>query len=210
VTTLKLGSQGPEVVELQNLLGIVADGDFGAKTQSAVKAFQVAHGLQCDGVVGDETWNALLTPPTSPGLNAATLLTVSKLHLTIQEPAISFLQDALHAAGLHLAVTQGLRTMKEQAALYAQGRTTPGPIVTNAPPGSSWHNFGLAFDVALIQDGKLSWPNDENLWLRIGLIGEAHGLEWGGRWKTIVDRPHFQRVQGLTLAQARAGMRPES
>lgn len=132
---------------------------------------------------------------------------ISRLHGSIQLGARDLLYRA-DAEGIRLVITQGLRSMKEQARLYAQGRTTPGPIVTNAPAGSSWHNFGLAIDVApLDQWGKPHWPNDEALWTRIGEIGEAVGFEWGGRWPKP-DRPHFQFRGGLTLNAARLGERP--
>ncbi len=113
-----------------------------------------------------------------------------------------------HAQGIDLVITQGLRTNEEQARLYAQGRTAPGPIVTNAPPGSSWHNFGLAFDVAVLKDGKATWPNDVGLWNQIGAIGKAAGLGWGGDFTSIKDRPHFEYHPGISLAMARTGSRP--
>jgi hypothetical protein len=53
---LKLGMHGDDVKQLQAALGIVEDGDFGAKTEAAVKAFQLAHGLVADGLVGPQTW----------------------------------------------------------------------------------------------------------------------------------------------------------
>ncbi|MBR4635772.1 MAG: peptidoglycan-binding protein, partial [Clostridia bacterium] len=57
---LKRGSRGNEVVQVQTLLGIDADGIFGRKTEAAVKAFQAANGLKVDGIVGKNTWAALL------------------------------------------------------------------------------------------------------------------------------------------------------
>jgi peptidoglycan hydrolase-like protein with peptidoglycan-binding domain len=53
--TLRLGSRGPDVANLQAKLGIPADGDFGPQTLGAVKAWQAAHGLVADGVVGPRT-----------------------------------------------------------------------------------------------------------------------------------------------------------
>jgi len=106
--------------------------------------------------------------------------------------------------GLIVAVYSTLRTYEEQAKLYAQGRTAPGEIVTKARPGQSWHNFGRAFDVAFVSPatGKLSWRPDYP-WTKLGEMGEAVGLTWGGRWKRFPDLGHFQWEGGLTLARAR-------
>lgn len=52
---LKLGSKGEDVKDLQNFLGLTADGDFGKKTEDAVKKWQKENGLTADGVVGDKT-----------------------------------------------------------------------------------------------------------------------------------------------------------
>lgn len=105
--------------------------------------------------------------------------------------------------GHRLVVTQGLRTYQEQDALYAQGRTKPGKVVTWARGGESWHNFGRALDVAFLVDGSPSW-NEGLPWESVGMVGEAVGLEWGGRNRGgKIDRPHFQFRDGLTLAQAR-------
>lgn len=119
--------------------------------------------------------------------------------------------------GIILRVTQAFRSSQEQAALYAKGRTVPGPgytaqrpmgsIVTKAPPGFSWHEYRRAFDVAVMVDGHPTWPNDRGLWEEIGEMGEACGLEWGGRFKTILDLPHFQDRAGMTLAEAKEEMK---
>jgi hypothetical protein len=57
--TLRLGDEGEAVQDLQQALGIGADGDFGPKTKAAVMAFQKKHGLFADGIVGRNTWAAL-------------------------------------------------------------------------------------------------------------------------------------------------------
>lgn len=104
--------------------------------------------------------------------------------------AVALIQAALEA-GIRLAVTEGRRTPGRQATLYAQGRTTPGPIVTWTL--KSKHLDGLAFDVGVLdEDGALTWPDDDALWERIGALGEAQGLKWGGRWTRSRDRPHFE------------------
>ena len=52
---LKLGSQGNLVKQLQEKLGIVADGNFGPKTEIALKQWQSKNGLTADGVAGPVT-----------------------------------------------------------------------------------------------------------------------------------------------------------
>ena len=98
--------------------------------------------------------------------------------------------------GIALRVTHTLRTMDEQARLYAQGRTLPGPIVTRAKAGQSPHNFGMAFDVCFV--GRQPYPPETDpRWLQIGRLGEALGLSWGGPNgkgdRFTFDRPHFER-----------------
>jgi D-alanyl-D-alanine dipeptidase len=108
----------------------------------------------------------------------------------------------LAAEGYTFKITSGTRTFSEQAALYAKGRTQPGAKVTNAKPGSSWHNFGLAYDLTLFQGDKNPvWEHPA--YDLAGKIGKDLGLRWGGDFKSIVDRPHFERPIGLTLAEAR-------
>jgi peptidoglycan LD-endopeptidase CwlK len=75
---------------------------------------------------------------------------------------------------------QGYRSIAEQNELYAQGRKKPGKIVTNARGGYSYHNFGLAFDIAIQNDdGSLCWSVADTRWKTAGVIGKSLGLEWG-------------------------------
>lgn len=112
-------------------------------------------------------------------------------------------------AGIDLLITSTYRSNEEQAALYAQGRTKPGAIVTNARPGDSYHNWRCAFDVVPLRNGKPVWGTsgpDGDLWRKIGEMGEAVGLEWAGRWGSkFREYPHFQYTGGLTIEQVKAG-----
>jgi len=110
----------------------------------------------------------------------------------------------LQSEGLNFKVTSGTRTFAEQTALYNQGRSTKGDIVTKAKAGQSWHNFGVAADLTLFdKSGKRpKWDGAE--YDRMGAIAQELGLEWGGSWRKFKDRPHVQRPLGITLAQARA------
>lgn len=130
---------------------------------------------------------------------------ISSLHPQVASRARELVKRAA-GEGMPIVVTQALRSMEQQAALYAQGRTAPGAIVTNSPPGSSWHNYALAFDIApLDASGQPHWPDDEGLWQRLGAIGKQLGLTWGGDFRSFKDRPHFEYHPGLTLDDARAG-----
>lgn len=108
-------------------------------------------------------------------------------------------------AGIDIIITSTYRDHEAQAALYAQGRTTPGNRVTNAKPGRSWHNWRCAFDFAPIVNGKIPW-NDAKLFERCGVIAEQIGLQWAGRWTgTLKEMAHCQYSGGLTLADLQAG-----
>lgn len=128
---------------------------------------------------------------------------LSTLHPIVSARGLQLLQRA-GAEGLTLLVTQGVRTFAEQDALYAKGRTTKPigkqHIVTRAKAGSSWHNFGLAFDIVVLDSmGKEDWNDQHPGWARAGEIGRSIGLEWGGDWRGFKDKPHFQYTGDLTL-----------
>lgn len=104
-----------------------------------------------------------------------------------------------------------LRTFAEQDALYAQGRTKPGRIVTNARGGDSYHNYGMAVDVVQLLDKDKngtfeSVSYDLKLdadfdgvpdWDEVVHIFKRYGWEWGGSWKRP-DSPHFQKTFGYS------------
>ena len=86
---------------------------------------------------------------------------LDKLHPKVRDTFKAFIEEceALHP-DTTLRITQGLRTFPEQQALYDQGRNgKPGKIVTNAKPGQSYHNWGLAIDLVEL-DGAKNEGND--------------------------------------------------
>jgi peptidoglycan LD-endopeptidase CwlK len=86
-------------------------------------------------------------------------------------------------------------------ALYAQGRTEPGHIVTDAPPGESAHNYGLALDIVPMVNGKPDWEGTDPVWQRVGALGEAAGLEWAGApGFPFHEMPHFEHPTWRALA----------
>ena len=107
--------------------------------------------------------------------------------------------------GIDLLVTSTYRDIESQDALYAQGRTTEGKIVTNARGGQSFHNFRCAIDIVPLVNGKPDWDGSHPVWAKIGSLGKAAGLDWAGEWKSFKELAHFQYTGGLTLADLNAG-----
>lgn len=126
---------------------------------------------------------------------------IQSLHPAIRMQATDFIKEAnANSEGTLIRVAQGFRTYAEQDALYAQGRTAPGNIVTKAKGGFSNHNFGLAFDIVGITNGKLDYNLD---WKSLSTLGKSKGFEWGGDWK-FKDMPHFENMFGNSLKELRA------
>lgn len=116
---------------------------------------------------------------------------VTGLHPKLAD-AVSQTITECKARGLIVAMHMGLRTAEQQDALYAQGRTKPGSIVTNAPAWMSWHCFGLAADI-VFKDEKGNWTwSDKCDWDGLGNVGKMFGMTWGGDWTRFPDLPHFQ------------------
>jgi len=136
------------------------------------------------------------------------------LHPDLQHRFNSFLMKCKEV-GIDVLVTCTYRSNQEQAALYEQGRTKPGPVVTWARPGESKHNYEIAgqpasktFDMVPLRNGKLIWgtsgngidddPTDDliddlELWQRVGRIAESCGLKWAGWWpKEKREFPHCE------------------
>ncbi|AEI63122.1 peptidoglycan-binding protein [Corallococcus macrosporus] len=168
--TLRNGARGEPVRALQqrlNQLGFssgTADGVFGPKTLSAVKAFQQSRGLTADGIVGPKTWDKLginvQGPVTNPGgggrvvtgyVNGQprriSLSPVPNGKEMRSDAAAAFnrMHAAARAQGITLKVNSGFRSMAEQEALYRAYKNGTGNLA--APPGYSNHQGGIAVDI---------------------------------------------------------------
>jgi peptidoglycan L-alanyl-D-glutamate endopeptidase CwlK len=128
---------------------------------------------------------------------------IEDLHPKVQALCNQFIAKCKEE-GITVIITATYRDYESQNALYAQGRTEPGKIVTNAKGGQSFHNFKVAFDFCPMLDNQAAW-NDTLLFIKCGQIGKNIGLEWGGDFKSIKDMPHLQYTAGLTLADFQAG-----
>ena len=123
------------------------------------------------------------------------------LHPEMQDKASAFLAEC-RKRELPVQITDTFRTVAEQEALFAKGRITPGPVVTNARgvDYQSSHMWGVAFDVCRTdlspKTGKVdAYRDDDNMFAKFGTAGKAVGLFWGGDFKSFVDKPHFEYLK---------------
>jgi len=144
------------------------------------------------------------------GIDERSAKNVATLHHKVQQLFRNWIAECQVLAkvyGYEYKAISGNRTWDEQAKLYSQGRTTAGKIVTNARPGYSNHNFGLAVDMGVFKDGKYldaARPSESEAFHRKAAdIAKKYDIEWGGDWKTFKDFPHFEYKIGKTLAQMR-------
>jgi LAS superfamily LD-carboxypeptidase LdcB len=217
--TLEQGMHGQDVRAWQLFLiqkGFLGEGNvtgnFLKKTHAATTAFQ-SHNppLVVDGVVGPATQQVakaqgFIDPDTLefPDIpqKANSIGRLATVHpLLAQRIAHMATVLANRDPAIRIKVESGLRTFAEQQKLYDQGRTTPGSIVTNAKPGESYHNYGLAVDVVPLLGNGDNWNTSEATWQLVGQAGKDVKLEWGGNWTSFVDRPHFQLTGGLKISQ---------
>ena len=122
----------------------------------------------------------------------------------VKEKVDTFLQSCKDA-GIDLIVTSTYRDKESQDALYAQGRTQPGKIVTNALGGWSYHNYRCAVDVVPVVNGKCDWDGTHPIWADVGRIGKESGLDWAGEWVHFKELAHFQYTGGLSLTDLQSG-----
>lgn len=181
-----------------------------------IRAVQKELGIGVDGKAGPETWGAIykkIVPGGAGGggntsgggsssggtgrlpaafrekVDPRSEGVIATLHASVQPYARALVLKAA-ADGITIKVISGLRTYAEQEALYAKGRTKPGPRVTNARGGYSNHNFGIAFDIGVFNGSQ--YVPESPRYKAVGVLGMELGLDWGGNWKTIKDEPHFQ------------------
>jgi peptidoglycan LD-endopeptidase CwlK len=123
-------------------------------------------------------------------------------------------------------VQEGLRTFEVQQAYYDLGRSKVntdgkskskpmGNVITNARPGTSFHQYGLALDYVLLVDtnGDMKfetpkWDTNGDYdgdhkadWIEIANIFKKHGFSWGGDWRTFIDMPHVEMAFGYKTSE---------
>ncbi len=162
------------------------DGIWGSKTDAAYNAFLEA---------SDKTAAEL------GRFDHRTERNLELLQLPAQHAARRFM-SVVTKSGIEARIISGTRSYDEQNALFRQGRFgNPGPRVTRARGGDSWHNFGIAWDIGVFKGGK--YLTELKPYEHAAEVGMMDGLEWGGDWKSFPDRPHYQLALPLKVSEVR-------
>lgn len=217
---LKLGMSGPDVANLERAVealgfqGVPMDGVYDDKLANVITYIQKTYKdlkgnpLVVDGKAGDLTLAVIdaLYEPDKPNFSSSNHVPedvwpdiigdvtgpLATVHPTLIKKVQKIIELAA-AEGFHLVCTQGTRTFAQQHKLFLQR-----PKVTNADQGQSYHNYGVAADLAFVIKAKnkkgemvdtITW--DEKYYKNIGRWANQVGLTWGGNWR-FVDFPHVQ------------------
>jgi hypothetical protein len=113
--------------------------------------------------------------------------------------------------GMPVGIFEGVRSLERQKELFSKGRDPEGTVVdktkviTNAPPGSSYHFYSVAADLVFDRDGTkqgMQWSWEPKYrWDKLAALGKSFGLKPGYYFKNLCDPPHFQISSGFTSAQ---------
>lgn len=210
---IKFGDNNSDVKLLQQQLvklgyNLSDDGDFGQKTLNAINKFQALNGKSLTDVVDDALFDLINQDVDfNNQVDKVSMNRILALHPKVRFEILHIYKHCLKN-GVKIRVVQGYRTFEEQEALYQQGRTKPGPIVTNARGGYSNHNYALSIDFCLLHpDGSISWSQIEDAdsdgkkdWMEVVDTFKSYGYEAGIEWK-FRDPPHLQKTFGYSVKQ---------
>jgi peptidoglycan L-alanyl-D-glutamate endopeptidase CwlK len=143
------------------------------------------------------------------------ILKLQQLHPKLRAKAIKCYTEAVLATpkDIHPVIEQTYRSFAESDYDYQLGRTIKNPdgadknhplgqIVSNAPGGYSWHNYGLALDFHLLVNGKAVWDKNQEGWMTVVNIFKDAGFNWGGEFTgKFKDAPHLEHKMGMGLVE---------
>lgn len=157
-------------------------------------------------------------------IGSRTLKTIATLEANFQRRVRQWLDEMIQT-GIRPLIYCGFRSFEEQAALFSQGRTKAGRIVTKAKPGESYHNYGLAMDWVPVKptakDKNLfsaDWDDDTAFKVgeQCGLSFDLAAISWetghlqDGRYKSWRDIPGNQNTSASTKAVSKPSRLPPS
>ena len=201
------------VERFQRRMSLTVDGLVGSETLKVLRALRQSTVIP-EKPVGNDDHKNFANQDTGDRTSERT---IAKIHPQLFGRAKELIIRLKQEKGITIRAYSGFRSYAQQNELFAKGRTTAqleekgifgvagkpnDRKVTKVLAGNSFHNFGLAIDVVEIKNGKALWSNPN--WEEIGAFGESIGWEWGGRWTSFVDRPHFEFDFGLSRSQLRA------
>ncbi len=105
------------------------------------------------------------------------------------------LDSFLSSQGIDFRLTNVVRSWAQQATDFAQGRTAPGKIITNAEPGESWHQYGFAADGVPMLNGVPDWDISSPAWQKVFAAIPSCGLFSGRNFQSIPDSDHIQLAE---------------
>jgi peptidoglycan L-alanyl-D-glutamate endopeptidase CwlK len=114
---------------------------------------------------------------------------------------VKMLTDLAAAEGIGIHPISTKRSCAEQDAIYAQGRTAPGAIVSGAAGCKSWHVWGRAIDLLAVRDGKVVGNTGDPVYDWLGAQAEKIGMVWGGKFSWGRDAPHFEYHPGVKISE---------
>lgn len=131
---------------------------------------------------------------------------IAQLHPKVRQDFQDFIEECESCFDITLRIVQGFRSFAEEDALYAKGRTVKGDnagpghpmgdVVTNSRGGQSYHNYGLAVDIVVIEGNKENWKAG---YMRYANIGAQWNITWGGNFNgSFKDYDHFESKCGHT------------
>lgn len=158
---LKKGSKGDDVIALQHLLNVegykvTIDGDFGSKTETAVKMLQKAHNLEQDGIVGAKTWAVLGVKPQNAPLNlkkSTRTITEIIVHCTATKEGVATTTEQIK----HYHMTHGWTDIAYNYVIELDGSIHNGRDVNKVGGHTTNHNahsIGVVYVGGLAKDGK--------------------------------------------------------
>lgn len=125
---------------------------------------------------------------------------INTLHPKVRAVFTDFIEAIEAGENVTIRIVQGLRTFKEQAALFAKG-----PNFTKANAGQSYHNYGLAIDIGVLVAGAINWKYNYGKFQKYMPPGMIWGADWdhdgltkaqGDKDEHLVDGDHYQCTMG--------------
>jgi peptidoglycan L-alanyl-D-glutamate endopeptidase CwlK len=113
-----------------------------------------------------------MRPNPAPVFDARTERNIGTLEPAVQDLARQHIYQA-RQAGIDLRIIDAFRTLAQQDALYAQGRTAPGRQVTNAPGGKSYHNYSVAYDVGVFKNHGKTYIDEGQSTMSLRRLGRG-------------------------------------